>query len=310
MTVAVPLFQKAAYVGRALESILGQTFRDFEVVVVDDGSTDGGPAAVDRVADPRVRLVRQPNAGVGAARNRAVHEARAPWIAFLDADDEWYPRFLERTLAEAKGGVHAVFTNLRTAAAAAPLLPDVPCDGRTVIDYFDVALRSGGVGLSSQATLVSKAALLAIGGFPQQVAVGEDADAWARLAWSGPIAYVPEVLAVYHNECSGRARNAPPIAPRVVQTWADWNEAGRVPAHLARSSHLYANWTLVQHAIDLIHAGRRREGLRVLRACRPLPFARRLWLTAWLRTPLPVAALETLRRVYHSLVPRHPASIA
>lgn len=309
MTVAVPLFEKAAYVGRALESILGQTFGDFDVVVVDDGSTDGGSAVVGRVADARVRLVHQPHAGAGAARNRAVQESRSPWIAFLDADDEWHPRFLERTVAEARDGVHAVFANLRTASSPAPLLAEVPCAGRVVVDYFDVALRSGGVGMSSQATLVSRAALLAVGGFPQQVDVGEDADTWARLAWSGPIAYVPEVLAVYHNECSGRARKPPTAVPPVVRTWAELNAAGRIPAHLARSSRLYVNWTLVQHAIDLIHDGRRREGLRVLRACRPLPFGRRLWLTAWLRSPLPAAALETLRQAYHSLVPRHPASI-
>ncbi len=93
--VVIPLYNKGTLVRRALNSVLGQTYQNFEVVVVDDGSTDEGPDVVRECSDPRVRLIQQANAGPGAARNRGVQETRAPYLTFLDADDEWMPRFLE-----------------------------------------------------------------------------------------------------------------------------------------------------------------------------------------------------------------------
>jgi glycosyltransferase involved in cell wall biosynthesis len=96
VSVIVPLYNKGRYIGRCLDSILAQTFRDFEVIVVDDGSTDDGPDVVRAYAqrDARVRLIRQPNAGPGAARNRAAEEACADLLAPLDADDAWEPDYL------------------------------------------------------------------------------------------------------------------------------------------------------------------------------------------------------------------------
>jgi len=95
ITVVIPLYNKRLYVKRALDSVCKQTFEDLEVIVVDDGSTDGGPEIVKAYSDPRIRLIRQDNAGPGAARNRGIREGTAPYVTFLDADDEWLPFFLE-----------------------------------------------------------------------------------------------------------------------------------------------------------------------------------------------------------------------
>ncbi len=95
VSVVVPLFNKARYVARCLDSILGQAFGNFELIVVNDGSTDGGEALVASYADERIRLINQPNAGPGAARNRGLRESRGEYVAFLDADDEWLPQYLE-----------------------------------------------------------------------------------------------------------------------------------------------------------------------------------------------------------------------
>ena len=95
VSVIIPLYNKEPYVRRALSSIRAQTFEDFEVIVVDDGSTDEGARAVESFDDARVRLVHQQNAGPGAARNRGIAEARGELLAFLDADDEWTPTYLE-----------------------------------------------------------------------------------------------------------------------------------------------------------------------------------------------------------------------
>jgi len=99
VSIIIPLYNKAPYVRRALDSISAQTFADFEVIVVDDGSTDGGAAIVADYPDARFRLLAQANAGPGAARNAGIAKARGEFIAFLDADDEWLPNYLQESVS-------------------------------------------------------------------------------------------------------------------------------------------------------------------------------------------------------------------
>jgi glycosyltransferase involved in cell wall biosynthesis len=94
VSVIVPLYNKVKYISRALDSILCQTFEDFEVIIIDDGSTDNGPDIVGSYKDPRICIIRQPNAGPGPARNKGIRNSTAPLLSFLDADDEWLPDFL------------------------------------------------------------------------------------------------------------------------------------------------------------------------------------------------------------------------
>ena len=98
VSIVIPLYNKAPYIERALHSIRAQTLSDFEVIVVDDGSTDDGASIVAAYSDPRVRLIRQSNAGPGPARNAGIAEAKGEFIAFLDADDEWLPTYLEENV--------------------------------------------------------------------------------------------------------------------------------------------------------------------------------------------------------------------
>src|SRR6516165_383819 len=98
LSAIVPLYNKAPFVLRTLTSMASQSYRDFEVIVVNDGSTDGGDEVARTFSDSRFRVIDQPNAGPGAARNRGLAEARGPLVAFLDADDEWYPEYLQRAV--------------------------------------------------------------------------------------------------------------------------------------------------------------------------------------------------------------------
>ena len=110
--IVIPLYNKAACVGRAIRSIQAQTVGDWRLIVVDDGSTDNGPDVVRGFDDRRIEMIRQENAGPGAARNAGIAKATAKYIAFLDADDEWYPWYLKNALdaIESNEGVAVVGT--------------------------------------------------------------------------------------------------------------------------------------------------------------------------------------------------------
>ena len=98
-SVVIPLYNKGREIARTLGGVAAQTYTPLEVIVVDDGSTDDSARVVEGLDLPGVRLIRQPNGGVSAARNRGIAEAKGDYIALLDADDYWKPEYLERTLS-------------------------------------------------------------------------------------------------------------------------------------------------------------------------------------------------------------------
>lgn len=306
VSVVIPLFNKEAYVAGALDSVLRQTFVGFEIVVVDDGSTDGSAQVVARCHDPRVRLVRQSNLGVSGARNRGVAESTGRWVAFLDADDEWMPSFLERTIAvtESFPNVVAVFTNYLNEITGRPMLRRVPKRATVLKDYFSFARSNGGLGMFSSAVVVRRDVLQAIGGFPVGVPMGEDLDTWARLAWSGPVAFVPEPLAIYHAEALGsvtRRWTRPIPYPEVVRSYRAWRNKGSIPAALQSSSELMATLELLGYVRSLLHFGQRQEARRALREeCTWTPQAGMYFLLLYLRSVMPATVDATLANVWRS----------
>lgn len=205
ITVVIPLYNKESSIARALDSVLAQTFQDFEIVVVDDGSTDEGGAIVEQYTDPRIRLIRQANAGVSAARNKGIAEAKGEYVAFLDADDEWEVGYLEAQfdLTQCYPQCSVYATNyefhsedniIKKTRIEKLTFKDV--DG--VLDnYFEVAISSTPP-ISSISVMIKKKCLVAIGGFPIGVTLGEDLLTWARLACRFRIAYSRRVLAIYN----------------------------------------------------------------------------------------------------------------
>lgn len=306
VSVVIPLFQKGPYIRRALESVLRQTLEDFEVIVIDDGSTDEAPRILEEIVDRRLIVRRKEHEGVSVARNFGVSLARAPWVAFLDADDEWLPAFLESTLAVGgASGVVAVFSNFRDHQTGRESLGRVARKGDLVRDYFDVVLRNNGLGMSSSSVLALRSQVQACGGFPAGVRHGEDIDLWARLAWSGDVAYCAQALAVCHTEVQGSAsknRWAAAIAyPAVLRSYLEWRSADRIPRHLLESSGRYANWILARHVMELAHQGFREDAHR--RLCEaswqnradPLLWRARLW------THLPTGVLRAARTLRGAL---------
>ena len=204
ISVVIPLYNKAGQVARTLRSVLGQTFDQFEVVIVDDGSTDGSANEARSVHDSRIRIVSQRNAGVSAARNRGIDEARYDLIAFLDADDEWKPTYLESQYNLYRKypdcSVFACNYEFRNAdgRVTPTILRRLPFAGEDGIlsNYFEVASCSHPP-LWTSAVMVRKQAVQAVGGFPVGVRSGEDLLTWARLAVKYKIAFSRKPLATF-----------------------------------------------------------------------------------------------------------------
>ena len=195
ISVVMPLFNKEEVVIRAIRSVLVQNFSDYELIVINDGSTDQSAATVDTFSDPRIRLVNQENRGVASARNRGVAEARAELVAFLDADDEWLPEFLTTILrlhsTHFENGVYATsyFIIRGDQPERRAILRGITEGAEfNLIDYFDVATKSDPP-ICSSAVALCKNLLVEIGGFPLGVIAGEDLLTWARLAVRTDVAY-------------------------------------------------------------------------------------------------------------------------
>ena len=243
VSVIIPLYNKAPHVGRALHSVSAQTFRDFEVIVVDDGSTDGGAEVVRAHGDARVRLVSQENAGPGAARNRGLAEARGRLVAFLDADDEWLPRFLETCVGLLEGygaGVASVTTGYflhppgeskEAMWRARGVREGVERVGAETDPARFVSLLAY---MSPCTTLARAEVLRRWGGFYERgrCLYAEDAHLWMKFLLNESVAFDPRPLVRFHQDASGLSKNL--AGARPVEPFLEYPEEveAACPTHL------------------------------------------------------------------------------
>ncbi|WP_052081975.1 glycosyltransferase family 2 protein [Porphyromonas macacae] len=204
ISVVIPLYNKEHQIRSTLNSVLSQTFQDFEVIIVNDGSTDSSVEKVQKISDSRIRLIHQKNLGVSAARNRGIKESKGEWIAFLDADDEWLPEYLQTQIELSRkypqAAVCATGYILRDQDGKLrdPLFSHLNIEEDGVINnYFEIVSSSSPL-ITSISVFIKKEALIALGGFLLDVTLGEDLITWAKLACRYPIVYSSKKLAIYN----------------------------------------------------------------------------------------------------------------
>lgn len=292
VSVVIPLYNRHDLIKRTVDSVLNQTYRDFELVVIDDGSTDGGGDVVRQYKDPRVRVITQANGGECAARNRGIIESHGEWIALLDSDDEWMPGFLDAVVkvAKAEPALAAVFTNIFVVGCGHPHFMCALEKPTVLDDYFAFCADHHGRGITSSSVLIRRQVLNDIGGFPVGIHRSGDTETWVRLGLAGDIACVPEVLAVFHNETQGSATLFPqPVFPQGVVTIRRLRAEGRIPERFAASLSRLENIQLLQHVRGLIEYRDRVKAAGILfREC------------SWRRSP----TLDVLKALGRLLVPR------
>lgn len=201
ISVVIPLYNKANYIERALRSVLNQNKALCrEIVVVDDGSSDGSHKVVERLCqhDDRIKLVRQTNAGVSAARNTGIKYASNEYIALLDADDQWQPWFLDEVarLINAFPEVSVYATSYERMVGDGqvkkPRFRHVPQTDIGLIDrYLYASVNSSSTPITSSSVSVHRPALLAVGGFPEGMSQAEDKLTWTKLSLEYSFAWSP-----------------------------------------------------------------------------------------------------------------------
>lgn len=203
-TVVIPLYNKALYIQRAIDSVLSQDFQEFECIVVDDGSTDNSAEIVRSYTDDRIKLICQQNSGVSAARNRGIREAKYKWIAFLDADDEWLPFHLTDILDLTDRGFYMIMTNcLQLPSENLQCGRELPSE----IDYYMNSLQSCSTVGNSSSTAVLTDAFNLVGAFDEKQKYSEDRDMWNRAASLGPVGYISRVSAICYDVSGSATKN-------------------------------------------------------------------------------------------------------
>ena len=210
-SVIIPLYNKAPYARKALESICAQTCRDYELIVINDGSTDNSAIVADEYLKATdgidYKIINQPNAGVSAARNNGVAASHGEYVAFLDADDWWEPTYLERMaqLIEdySDAGLYACNYVYYKPGKTHVALKNIETG---YINYPKAYCEEGGMPVTSISVAIPRKVFDEMGGFPLGIKLGEDFLLWSKIALQYPVAFLNEPLAWYNNDVPATLR--------------------------------------------------------------------------------------------------------
>ena len=272
-SVVIPLYNKEPHIKRALDSVLSQTIQDFEIIVVNDGSTDQSAQVVENLKNSKIRLISQDNTGVSVARNRGIDESKSELIAFLDADDEWMPDFLETILQLQKNypfaGIYATslkneFMDNVLLELNDELIRLVPEEG-LLTNYFKV-YKTGHALFCSSSVAVPAKVFSEIGGFQAGFWWGEDVDMWGRIALKYPIAYSSQACSVYYQNVTNSAveRRCPVRTHPFIETAKRALKLGEVPPEIINDLEEYIKFLEMFTAKHNIKAGDKNLAIKLL----------------------------------------------
>ena len=208
-SVIIPLYNKADYVAKAIDSVLAQTYADYELVIMDDGSLDNSFTVASKAFEGKVncQIYRQQNAGVSMARNNAVAKSRGNYLCFLDADDWWAPTFLEEMAglidefpeAGIYGTSYTIVNETRHKTRVAPIGVE-PGFEKGYINYCQVYAKTLAMPLWTGAICIPRTVFTEMQGFPKGIKLGEDFLLWIRIALKHKVAFLNKPLAFYNQD--------------------------------------------------------------------------------------------------------------
>jgi glycosyltransferase involved in cell wall biosynthesis len=289
-SVVIPLYNKAEHIGNTVSSVLNQNFRNFELLVVNDGSTDNSLTAVHNFSDPRIRVFTKLNGGVSSARNYGVRKSGATYVAFLDADDLWEPDYLAEmeNLIGRFPNCGLYTSGYKTIENSGVYHAGKNVPEGIVKEYFKTEFHHEFTRLS--ATIVNKKAFKVAGGFPIGMVSGEDSFFCARIALHYPVAFTPKPLVAYNKKFSGKVfRYDKP--DKCQESWAD----------LYRKGDFYRNELIADKAIK---AGiryalgfQRQKGLEIEKQTRYTKLSKNRWRYLFFLNRLPYNGMVWFKKI-------------
>lgn len=295
ITVVIPLYNKEREIEGTLRSVLAQRRLPDEILVVDDGSTDRSAEVVRGIASPLVRLIPQSNAGVSAARNRGIAEARGEYIALLDADDAWEAGFLAEieALIEEFPGCGLYCTGFRVVGDDGAF-PAPGLQQRGVVGNFfrDSAHRYIAI---PSVSCIPRRVFDNVGGFPEGMKIGEDLYVWILIARRYAVCYSPRLLARYSRVAQNRSA-AGYTPERTVHSFEELYD----PAAPEEEREFIARAALGKALIQSVKGGTR-EARRTARFFRWTRTYRRTLRKVRVLNLLPVAWRGPLLDAYNTL---------
>ena len=208
ISVVIPLYNKEKAIAATLQSVLAQTYKDYEVIVVDDGSTDASAEVVQSISakSNKIRLIQKPNGGVCSARNRGIREAKNEYIALLDGDDLWDATFLEEQVRLIqdfpKAGMWGVNTAFIRGGKYYKWAQGMPEGYRGYVeDYFGTQHNDL---FCSSSVVIRKEVFENVGYFDERISASEDLDMWYRIILKYPVVFYDKVLVYYNQDAENR----------------------------------------------------------------------------------------------------------
>lgn len=217
ISIIIPLYNKNQSIIKTVGAVLKQSFTDFELLIVDDGSTDNSLNVVKRFKDGRIRLIAQENGGVSSARNTGIKNAKYEWIAFLDADDHWHKDFLKNVYGIIiKNEIELITTDFEKLDGKGKTIKKFISGVKGKVNFFDVSSSLGWHIVNMSAFCTTKEALLQIGGFNPAISHGEDMEVIEKIAKRGDVYLINKILSFYVQDSENRAMM---IKPHPAKTW-------------------------------------------------------------------------------------------
>jgi glycosyltransferase involved in cell wall biosynthesis len=306
VTAVIPLYNRAKYIKRALNSILSQTHQCFEIIVVNDGSTDNGPTIAAELGDTRIRVINQYNMGESAARNKGIAEAKHDLIAFLDADDQWDPEFLKNCIriAEAYPRAGMIGTAYRFAnpegILRCPEFRFVPQKEGYVENFFKSALTWNPV--CSSAAVVHKSVFVKLGGFTEGMHYGPDSFMWSKIALNYPVAFINKYLAIVHEDAPNRVLKSYSIVNDfpLFEYFASLDKAIDDEEYFYMKEYIYHKYLLIAGRY-LRNADKNKASLYLSKA-KDTKLKKNLYISGRLALLLPNPGLKIFTRIWDNII--------
>lgn len=311
LSVIIPLYNKQLSIGRAIESVLVQHYQNFELLIVDDGSTDQSYARAAVFSDPRIHLIRQSNHGVSVARNEGMRRARGEYLCFLDADDAYQPEFLQRIAGLIRQNPDAalyscsfdiVDEDSRVIELNSSFSPDFNGE---VANFFSAYKRNRNLICASSFAMPRKL-LQAIGGFPAGVGIGEDMFVWLQAALRGPLMHSAQPSAVVYQNAENRTIHLQQqeLAWHLVYFLRDRHWAQNLSAQKVLQLDGFLRHNVLVSAFGALRFGRR----DVARGYATLLRKRSLGMSLFIQccSYLPLELYQSLRFLRNYLTSRRP----